>query len=399
MEKTKKDIKDYLSFTFENFLQDDFFVKSVLKPTEESDLFWKSFKKEYKGDLDGFYNAAKCINDLNKNLLSDHNVQNIWNDIQISNRKQPAKIRIIYISGLVTAASIALLLFFRFFFSPVQEINEQGIKTFAYENILTEEQTETQLILSDNKVISLPEKESFILYDSASIKVSSRETLKNEISKNETSEFNQLIIPKGKRSFLTLSDGTRIWVNSGTRVVFPVEFKAGNREIFVDGEIYLDVQPDKHRPFIVRTSDIDIQVLGTEFNVQAYSSDNQKRVVLRSGSVKISNTDDKEIFLRPDEMYELNDEKEVIAQVDVNTYTSWIDGVYICEKERLDVIITRLSRYYGKEMIVDKKAAGLRCNGKLDLKDNLDDVMAIIKYIAPVNCTYEKDKYIITYKP
>ncbi len=396
----EKDIKSYSYFTFEDFLQDDFFIESILNPTEESELFWENFQKENKEKLSDFHKAIKCIKDINKNVLDDNDVEKIWAGIRTSNKKGPAKNKIIYIVGWAVAASIALLFILRFYvFSPIQDINEQGIREFASKNISAAEAADMQLILSDNKVISLSDQESVILYDSTSIKVSSRKIVKDEILKNEVSAFNQLIIPKGKRSFLTLSDGTRIWVNSGTRLVYPVEFKADKREIFVDGEIYLNVQPNQNRPFIVQTGNMDIQVLGTEFNVQAYSADVQKRVVLKSGAVKISSgTNNPDILLHPSDMYELNGDKEKVAQVDINIYTSWVSGIYICENERLDIILTRLSRYYGKEIIVDKNAAGLKCNGKLDLKENMDDVMSIIRYIAPVNYTYENDKYVVTYK-
>ncbi|MBF0647383.1 FecR family protein [Dysgonomonas sp. GY75] len=396
--RTKNHLKDYTKFTFEDFLQDVFFIESILNPTEESDSFWREFQNGNEENLTHFFKAISCIKDLNKDLLDDDSVRKIWNNIQKTNSKRTFRTKIAYITiSSLVAASIALLIFFRFSsFSPTQDIEEQGIKSFAYENTLaTSTTTEAQLILSDNKIIALSDQESVISYDSTSIKVNSQETLKKE----KSAIFNQLIIPKGKRSFLTLSDGTRIWINSDTRVVFPAEFKGDKREIFVDGEIYIDVQPDKQKPFIVRTNDIDIKVLGTKFNVQAYSSDIQKRIVLKSGSIKLfSETNNKEILMQPNEMFELADGRGNITKVNADIYTSWIDGIYICENERLDVILTRISRYYGVEISVDKESAALKCFGKLDLKDNPDKVMEVIKYIAPVKCVYNNNKYIITYR-
>lgn len=399
----KENIKDYSNFTFEDFLRDDFFIESVLNPTEKSTLFWDDFQKENKENINDFQKAVNNIRDLNKDLLDDDDVRKIWRKIQISNSRRTKTRQILRIGSLVAAASVAIVLIFRlniFFPNPVHDTDESGIKSFALKNAATTEVAETRLILSDSMIVSLSDKESVILYDSTSIKVSSQETLKNEISKEKISAFNQLIIPKGKRSFLTLADGTRIWVNSGTRVVYPVEFTAANREIFVDGEIYLEVQPDKNKPFIVHTSDIDIQVLGTEFNVQAYDGDMQKRVVLKSGAVKItSDKNSGEIMLKPDEMFEMNNGREKVGHADVDAYISWINGIYICKNERLDIISARLSRYYGVEINVAKDAAALRCSGKLDLKENLNDVMNVIKYIVPINYTNENEKYTIVRNP
>ena len=397
--ETKKTVMYYSSFTFEDFLQDDYFILSTINPTNESELFWGNFQKESKGNISEFNKAVRCIKDLNKDLSGDDIEEKIWRDIQISINKRSKKNRIFYIIS-IAAASIALFLFFRIFISTdVQETNSLSIKAFAEEYTTETDASETQLILSDHKTVSLSEKESVISYDSASINISSNETVRDEISKNESSAFNQLIVPKGKRSLLTLTDGTKIWVNSGTRLVYPVEFKTDKREIFVDGEIFLDVKSEKNRPFIVQTGNINIQVLGTEFNVQAYSSDSHNRVMLKSGSVKISSEDNnKEIMLQPADMYEFSNGKGTIAKVNVNLYISWIDGFYICENERLDVIVTWLSRYYGKEIIVSKNVAGLKCNGKLDLKNNLDDVLNIVKYITPVDYIFENEKYLITDK-
>lgn len=395
-----KQNKDYKDFTFEYFLQDDFFIQSVLNPTEESARFWEKYRKENKE----YNKAVRCIQDLNKDLLDTEDMHTIWNHIQASNQYRRTKLKRLYlVISSAVAAGIALLFYFNFQLTEKND-NEKGIREFAYNHIPVVETTETQLFVSDNKIVSLKETESVIQYDSASVRVSSKtasqETVQHEISKNEIADFNQLIIPKGKRSFLTLSDGTQIWVNSGTRLVYPSLFADDKREIFVDGEIYIDVQPDHDRPFIVQTGDMNVRVLGTRFNVQAYHADRQKRVILQSGSVKISSDSSKEEFiLKPAEMYEATKSNVTIKPVTVYNYISWIDGIYICDSERLDFILTRLSRYYGKEIIVDKQAAGLRCKGKLDLKESLNDVLNILQYIVPIDYTRENDIYSVTFKP
>lgn len=109
---------------------------------------------------------------------------------------------------------------------------------------------ETLLILAEDKVVSLKEKETTITYDSVAIKAN-----EENISKKELAVYNQLVIPRGKRSVLTFSDGSKVWVNAGTRVIYPTEFEKDKREIYVDGEIYIEVARDEERPFYVRTKD------------------------------------------------------------------------------------------------------------------------------------------------
>ncbi len=95
------------------------------------------------------------------------------------------------------------------------------------------------------------------------------EQLQESVTDEEHS-FNQLIVPNGKRSTLALEDGTKMWINAGSRVIYPNKFKKNKREIYVDGEVYMEVARDEERPFVVKTNMLDVQVLGTSFNVMAY---------------------------------------------------------------------------------------------------------------------------------
>jgi ferric-dicitrate binding protein FerR (iron transport regulator) len=399
--EVKEQMNDYTGFKVEDFLQDDFFVRSVLHPTEESRRFWKHFQDE--GRSEEYDRAVACIRELNKELLEEEEVRTLWRRIRASNHRRMLRSGKVYrlSLGAAVAASVITFFCFHFYRAGGGETGRQDMRAFADKHIPAEEVTETQLIVSEEKIISLAEKESTILYDSASIKVASPKTLQEEISKEEIADFHQLLIPKGKRSFLTLSDGTRIWANSGTRLVYPAEFAGHERKIFVDGEIYIRVQPDRERPFIVQTGDMDIQVLGTEFAVQAYRIDKQQRVVLKSGAVQISSagSDREPIVLQPAQMYESDGTRAKISTVNVDHCISWIDGLYICEDERLDNLLKRLSRHYGKDFVIDEKAAGLECRGKLDLKESPEEVLKIIQYIAPVKYICVNNQYIVTFNP
>ena len=292
------------------------------------------------------------------------------------------------------AASIAVLLVARILFSGQNNHTERDIMAFV------SHQTDSllyggdiQLILSEQQVVIVEGKEAIVTYDSASVQVGVE-----TISKNEIAEFNQLMVPHGKSSVLTLHDGTKIWVNAGTRLVYPVEFEANKREIYVNGEIFLDVAPDAQRPFMVRTNDFRIQVVGTRFNVQAYASDDQSRIALETGSVKIiSGNADDGVLLSPNKMYEQDKSGHSSVQdVDIRKFTSWIHGLYMFESERLDVILKRLERYYGTEIVFDQAVSEIRCSGKLDLKDRLEDVLTTISMAAFVQYAKDEERYTIS---
>ena len=385
----------YTTYSFEDFLQDDFLMESIKRPTEESVAFWNDFLENYPEQADAYHAARRFFEDVARPQISDKEGADMWADIQTKYKLVRKRMRIKKIAyySVAVAASIAVLLVARVFF--ILNDNHNDIMAFVgnYTDSLNNNSGDVRLILSERKTVYLQEKESVITYDSASVHTGSE-----KLSKNEIASYNQLMVPYGKSTVLTLHDGTKIWVNAGTRLVYPVEFEKGKREIYVNGEIFLDVTPDAQRPFIVRTNDIRIQVVGTRFNVQAYASDDQSRIALESGSVKIISDVNDDILLSPNKMYEQDKSgHSAVKDADIRKYTSWIHGLYMYESERLDVILKRLERYYGTEIVFDPSVSEIRCSGKLDLKDHLEDVLTTISMAALVEYVKDGERYIISY--
>lgn len=158
---------------------------------------------------------------------------------------------------------------------------------------------------------------------------------------------------------------------------------------------------DISRPFIVKSAKLDVKVLGTKFNVSAYETDLQQRVVLVSGSVKILPKDRKlkETLLVPSQMYTVSDGKSDVQHTNVNQHISWIEGFYSFESLKLGDILNRLSRYYQQEIHFDKHVAELKCTGKLDMKEDLKEVLNGLTYTVPVKCIQNTDhSYTISLK-
>ncbi|MDR1092348.1 MAG: FecR domain-containing protein [Prevotella sp.] len=383
---------DYSGYAFEDFLQDGFFISSIKNKNDIE--FWEGLKKEDKINWEAFCSAKDFLESLEKyndNSVSNPELSALWNKIQISNHTKKNYKKLIYI-GSCAAASIIILFIALPYFKSISPINEtKDILSFAQENTITDDNESIQIILSEDKTIKIDETETNIVYDSTDIKIAQK-----EVSKKESATYNQLIVPKGKRSKLTLSDGTKLTVNAGTRVVYPVEFSEKKREIYVDGEIFIDVSHNENKPFIVKTNDMNIQVLGTRFNIMAYASDRNKQVVLTKGSVKIQkNNLSGGIILKPSEMYEYNGEQSRVVKVDTTYYTSWIGGIYIFESQKLSDVALRLSRYYGTDIICSEEARNFRCSGKMDLKDNPEDIFNGLSFSFPIEVEHYDNKYII----
>ncbi|GAA3617478.1 FecR domain-containing protein [Flavivirga amylovorans] len=167
--------------------------------------------------------------------------------------------------------------------------------------------------------------------------------------------YNTLSIPYGKTFEITLSDGTKVNLNAGSTIKYPIKFLKGKkRKVFLTGEAFFDVSEDKVHPFIVKTTKMNVTVLGTEFNVSAYPEDNIINTVLVEGSVSLGksikgNAQNKEIIrLEPNQKASWNKKsnKVKVRTVDTDIYTSWIGGRLVIKNMPFRNIIKKLERKY-----------------------------------------------------
>lgn len=242
------------------------------------------------------------------------------------------------------------------------------------------------LVLSDRHTREIPDQDTRIRYENGRVLLDSTELhLDRGTGRDKgTADFNQLIVPAGKRSFIVLPDSSEVWVNSGSRLVFPPVFASSRREVYVEGEIFLHVKHDETRPFIVRTRQFAVEVLGTSFHVSAYGDEQEQNVVLVSGKVKVEAGKKENYFLAENEMFDFNGGHPLVRQVDPEDYISWINGVYRFRSEGLAVVAKKLSRYYGRKIVCAKETAAIHCSGKLELRDSLEEVLENLKQATSV---------------
>ena len=210
-------------------------------------------------------------------------------------------------------------------------------------------------------------------------------------------EFNKLVVSYGKRARVTLCDGTKIWANAGTVLLYPTHFEDKKREIYVDGEIYIDVTPNPEKPFIIKTSDMGVKVLGTSFNVSAYREDVEKSVVLVTGKVEVTASNGESVRILPDDRFRQSTDKYVVDKVNVEDYVSWKEGRLSFKNTELGGILKQLSRYYNVRIDYDKQQQ-ITCSGKLNLDDTIEQILNTITETAPVVISKENNVYKVTIK-
>ena len=199
--------------------------------------------------------------------------------------------------------------------------------------------------------------------------------------------YHTITIPRGGEYDLLLSDGSRLRMNSESEIRVPVTFEKGQREVFMKGEIYFDIVRDSLAPFVVHTHQGDIRVLGTSFNVRDYQDEDFLETTLVNGKVAFEREGNYS-YLKPGEQLRLNKEdgKTTVETVDVLLYCSWKDGRFVFEKQRLEVIMNTIARWYNINVFYESSSVkDILFTGNIKRYSDLEQVVNMLKLINKID--------------
>ena len=324
--------------------------------------------------------------------------EDIFHSIHTLNKKAKRKIllkRLSYAAVLLVFFSTVAVFFL------VQRKSGSDLQQFILQSQEQPDYTsgEVTLILG-KETLEIENDEDEVMYASNgnSVKVGAKAITTSQSTINGAT-FNTIIVPFGRRSKLTLSDGSQVWLNSGSRLIYPASFTGEDREVYLQGEAIFDVAHNKEKPFRVLSDQQQIEVLGTVFNVSVYPNDQLQQTVLQEGSVVLSYAKkDKEITLIPGQLSSYDAETAIVAVTEVNTnaYFSWRDGAYTLNNTSLESIVKKLSRYYNIPIIIqDPILKEETFSGKLDLKEKVEDVLAVIQKTSTMTINRTQTNSII----
>lgn len=223
--------------------------------------------------------------------------------------------------------------------------------------------SQTQAVEHKKAILVIDETESWIFSSKDSLNIPSGTGQAIHISNNGLIDYSELIrekndkdvrqhtlkIPWGSEFTLTLSDGTRVWLNAMSEIKYPEYFTGSRREVILSGEAYFEVAPDPEMPFIVRTSDMDLEVLGTSFNIRAYSEERRLTTTLASGKIRqfYPATGDL-LVLAPNEqaVYDKQQRQIQVRNVDFASVVAWKEGRILFRDGTLEEIFQELKRWY-----------------------------------------------------
>lgn len=364
------------------------FGNEIYQPKDEAEkhkleFFWEKCLPEEENDV-----AASIREKTLRKIQSD-------TELLISTDIKRKRRNIFYIAAASVAASVAILLSLPYVSEKLSH-QEDIRRVVALMDMLPLEETEDViLVVSDLEKVQLASDaqitytpEGLVSVDSKKLQLDKSEQDKTNVPYHES--YNQLLVPKGRRSQLLLSDGTKVWVNAGTKVIYPRVFGEKKREIYVEGEVYLEVTHDEKRPFYVNTEGFEVKVLGTSFDVCAYKQMSESRVALVNGAVEIKDQQNRQMRMAPNELVTL--EQNNITEkrtVNASDYKSWTDGIMVLNGDHLNILVDRLSLLYGTKIICDSSLDNEQIYGKLDLRDDLDDIIDYIKSMIPLSAREE----------
>ncbi len=236
--------------------------------------------------------------------------------------------------------------------------------------------------------------------------------IRAKLSLNNSIVWQTISTPPGVKSHVQLSDGTFVWLNSGSNLSYPSSFSTGTRNVKLIGEAFFDVAKDEKHPFIVDLGKINIEVVGTKFNAINYEQEGQTEIVLASGKVKLFEKHENNSRLvsemKPGQQAIYLKESNTISlkDVDAEKFTSWIGGKLVFRDDPMDEVVRKLDRWFNVLIEFDDPNIGSYIYKATFQDETIEQILSLIKRTSPIEYSiipgkelkdgsYEKDRIIL----
>ncbi|MDT0677961.1 FecR family protein [Autumnicola musiva] len=351
-----------------------------------------TYKKDFPLQEEDINEVVKDFREQDSNhqkLLNEIDTEKDWEELSL--KISPAKRRF----SFMKYAAVFLVIF--------------GISALFFMNHQPEEGQQPYVISAgtDKATLTLGNGESIVLtkgddYSDENAHAEDSRLVYNSKVKNQKLIFNSLTIPRGGQFFVRLSDGTKVWMNSETKLKYPVHFIEGQpRKVeLLYGEAYFEVtHSTEHRgdSFVVQTEGQEIEVLGTQFNITAYKETQTICTTLVKGRVSIENQISQKL-LKPGQQATNTGNNELIKikDVDVSYSTAWKDGLFMFHNEPLEKMMAQLSRWYDIEVIFkNSKKKRYTFSGTLEREDNITKLLNTLEKTGEVKFNIKENKIMI----
>lgn len=367
-------------------------IHNKLSQKEEDDfLKWYQESDQHKKYFDSVKKDIQN-NEMNPDLIA---VEKGWHIIETKLKFRKKKIEYYHYGIAVSLFAIIMISFL------VNEIHKSTLNentVVAYNPILPGE-NKAVLTLEDGSDIILEKGEKFT---NDYFESSGDELIHNHSKLSKENKYNYLTVPRGGQYSIQLSDGTEVFLNSESKLKFPVTFLENqDRKVeLLYGEAYFDVSPSiQHNgtKFEVLTKNQNIEVLGTEFNVKAYEDESFIYTTLVEGTVLIQNENHKKI-LKPNEQcsFDIVNKSLQVSKVNIIPEIAWIKGEFVFFNKPLGDITKVLSRWYNANFVFEnKEKRNVKFNGELNKNQKIEEILDLLEKTKIINAYDINDKTII----
>jgi len=385
------------------------YSNNAVTEIEEKELFTligETGNEEFENVLaECFEEQEPVVDEARKDRVLNeilHSVSRNERDRQ-DDRKQDALIKEIYPPKVVRgrlwkriAAAAAVLLFVTIggYYIITHKENQDIVKVEPQEkrfknDVAAPTQAKATITLADGSTVALDSIKYGKLASQGNVNVmvtaDGRIVYKDQGGSETQMQYNTLSNPRGSTVVdMTLADGSRVWLNAGSSVTYPVGFVGNERKVSMTGEAYFEIQPLTPKggqgkiPFLVEANGTTTEVLGTHFNVNSYSDEANVKVTLLEGSVKVS----KGILsglLKPGQQAQVSTGVKIVKDVDVDAVMAWRNGLFEFSNTELPVIMRQLARWYDVEVAYEGKATNAKFGGGLSMKLPLSKVLKLLE--------------------
>jgi transmembrane sensor len=339
---------------------------------------------------------SKTLKGLAEGVGKD-DMHNVYFEPISANKLYPWKKYLAIAAVVAFISTVAVLMFNQYGGSMVNEYNTLNSE------VIVPGGNKAYLTLADGRTISLTDANNGELAEQAGISI--RKTRDGQIiyevekDKDAVPKMNIVSTPKGGQYQVVLPDGTKVWLNAASTIHFPSVFVGQkSRLVELKGEAYFEVAKDKARPFIVKSNGQEVEVLGTHFNINAYSDEGSTKTTLLEGLVKVKGAekdlkDDgkvlKDVLLKPNQQSIFEGNKFTVINVDTETAVDWKNGYFSFNKESLPAIMRKISRWYDVEIIYQDNYTGYDFTGFVSRKKEVSEVLNLLELTGLVHFKIE----------
>ncbi len=337
---------------------------------------WLDADEQHRLLLESFRDTEEVQSDLD--FLKEIDVEVAWSGMRRRNRRLHVKKVLRYVGY---AAAVVLLAYSWTWFSQsrhpaVPNISQTGN---IFHNDVMPGGNKAQLILSDGRTVDL-EAYNKVLEEQDGTQImgdGGALTYVGSFHHDNESIYNTLVIPKAGTYQITLSDGTKVWLNALTELRFPVHFNANERVVQLKGEAYFEVAHDSSKPFKVEVDGTQIEVLGTHFNINSYAG---VTATLVEGAISIANSSGSEV-LKPGEEARVG-ERITLHTANIAKAVAWKNGDFYFKSDDMGEIMEQLSRWYDLSIRFENEPPKARFNGSIQRSVNLSEVLEMLSYMS-----------------